>query len=736
MKKIAFIVYPVLSGFLIGCAYFNTFYNIKMYFNRASKATEANKTNMPGSDEQSNYQKAVEKAILLLENYPDSKWADDALLVLGKSYYFLRDYPSSERRLNELISDYPKSDLLNEAKFWQARVKVSTSRFQEAESDLNTLVSQKISKKQTGEVYFFQAKLYESRKDYKKAIEMFQNALNVDGKTWGARAWFAIGNDYDSLGVFDQASSAFRQVLRNNPDPDLAFDAQFRYARSEKELGRFDGAVRVLESLARDEKNKSKVPVLRLEVADCLDLKGDVNGAILTYEDIIEAYPNTEYSAEAYYWLGGLYEEQKKDYERALDNYSQVKKQSARGAYADSAEIKGRDILRLKALRQVVGMALRGEKGEAVEVGSIAQEDTLGRTQQDTSRYANPQYQNPDQTANPSRNPNRIPNANSPGASDNPAGRTNVSSPYRNNPTGLSSLPQDTTLNRARPPVKIAENPELKSFNKEELDKNLFLLAELYLFRFQIPDSALSNYRTLTEKFPKSPYAPQAVYNMGYTYEYIVRDSVRADSCYKKLVEQYPVSPHARGVAKRLRVNYTISEEDSAWTAFHDAERTFLEENNPQKAVKAYLDVWAHFPKTQAAPKALYSTGWVYENAMNAPTEAYALYDSLISRYPNSTYSQKVKAKVEAVKTEKLKKAQPEKKETESKTQAPELKPPVKPEQDQQRAAADSTRTAAKPDSTERIGKENVPQEPEKRTGPADTTGRAGTRNKPTVPVD
>ncbi len=722
MKKISFAVFLFILGFTFGCAYFNTFYNIKMYFNRASKATESNKTTMLGADEQSNYQKAVEKALILLENYPDSKWADDALLVLGKSYYFLRDYPSSERRLNELISDFPKSELLSDAKFWLARVKVSTSRFQEAENDLNTLISQKISKKQTGEVYFFQGKLYESRKDYKKAIEMFQNALNADRNTWGARAWFAIGNDYDSLGVFDQSSAAFRQVLRNNPDTDLAFDAQFRYARSEKGVGHFDGAVRILEALARDDKNRAKVPILRLEIADCLDLKGDVNGAILTYEDIIQAYPNTEHSAESYYWLGGLNEREKRDYERALDNYTQVKKQSARSAYADSAEIKGRDILRLKALKQVVGMALRGEKGEAVEVGSIAQEDTLNRARQDTSRYANPQYPTTDPNTNPNRNPNPILSPNPPGA--------------LNNPTGMSALPQDTTLNRTKAAIKIAENPELKSFNKEELDKNLFLLAELYLFRFQIPDSALSNYRIVTLKFPQSPYAPQALYNMGYTYDYIVRDSIRADSCYRQLVKQYPVSPHGRGVAKRLHMDSAISEEDSAWMAFHNAERMYLEEKNPLEAVKAYLDVWRHFPKTQVAPKALYSTGWVYENAVDAPAEACALYDTLISLYPNSTYSQKVRAKVEAVKTEKSKKAEQEKKEAESKTQTPELKQPVKPEQDQKRTAADSTQTAVKPDSTQRIGKDNVRPEPENRVGPADSSGGNKNRNKPAVTVD
>jgi TolA-binding protein len=661
MKTGRFFIFSLLSVFLTGCAYFNTFYNARKYFQDAYKATEKNKTNDLAGDERSNYQKSVEKSLLLLEDFPDSKWADDALLLLGKSYFYLRDYTASERRLDELIAGFPSSEFVNEARFWLAKNKVATQRFQEAENDLIRLTSQSISKKQKGEIIFYQARFYESKKDFAKAIETYQQVLKTDEKTWGARVWFAIGGAYDSLGIFDRSAEAFRQVLRFSPDPEMEFDAQFRFARAEKDLGQFDEAVRILEKLQRDEKNKAKIPALRLEVADCLTRKGDASGAMLTYQDVIQSNPNTDASAEAHYRLGELFETGRKDYGKALDHFTEVRKQSSRSIFADSADIKGRDILRLKALNQVIGMALRGEKGDAVEVGSMAQEDTLTSAREDSIQQK--------RGSSPS---------DSSGIRDRDSRRTDAL-----DREGRETSQSTDSLAQRKAKRAIAENPELKSFNKEELDKNLSLLAELYLFRFHIPDSALAGYSLLANRFPDSPYTPQALYNLGYLFSTIKHDSIRADSCFRILVRKHPDTPHARGVLKRLGIGHAISAEDSARLAFTQAENVFWSEGNPGGAADQYLKLWKQYPKSSIAPKALYSAGWMYEKALNAPEKALTVYDTLIARFPESPFASNVKAKVGAVKTAKSKPIEPDSSQARDKFRTengPEIKKPVKTE--------------------------------------------------------
>ena len=86
----------------------------------------------------------------------------------------------------------------------------------------------------------------------------------------------------------------------------------------------------------------------------------------------------------------------------------------------------------------------------------------------------------------------------------------------------------------------LVENPELKTFNVDEIDKNLLLLAELYLLRFTQPDSAIERYHVLLRNFSESSYAPQALHNLGYIYAEIESDPEMADSLYRELIRRFP----------------------------------------------------------------------------------------------------------------------------------------------------------------------------------------------------
>ena len=79
--------------------------------------------------------------------------------------------------------------------------------------------------------------------------------------------------------------------------------------------------------------------------------------------DIIEDYKRSVYASKASYMIGKIYEEDKQDFERALDNYKKTKSVGARSVYLDSAEMNSRDIQRLLALQEVVGWGLKGETG-------------------------------------------------------------------------------------------------------------------------------------------------------------------------------------------------------------------------------------------------------------------------------------------------------------------------------------------------------------------------------------
>ena len=98
---------------LSGCAYFNIFYNAEHYYNQAVKPLES------GSQVRVDLlEKSIEKSSKILEFHAESKYVDDALILIGKSYMYLADYTKAIRKFNELITYYAESPYHDEAVYY------------------------------------------------------------------------------------------------------------------------------------------------------------------------------------------------------------------------------------------------------------------------------------------------------------------------------------------------------------------------------------------------------------------------------------------------------------------------------------------------------------------------------------------------------------------------------------------------------------------------------------------
>jgi tetratricopeptide (TPR) repeat protein len=674
----------------LGCAYFNTFYNANRYFNRGYKAVvkaqiKGTKSGTPSASVgKDDFQKSVDKALKLLDYYPNSKYADDALLLLGKAYYHLDENQMALRRFQEMLDRFPDSELRFDAELGMAKAYVAMKQFDDAEAILSGMIQKKITEKQRAEAFFYRGKFFETKKDFQSAVDSYEEVLKTGDKTLRLDAQYAVGDNCDSLKRFDGAVKAFRQVIKLDPQPEIRFEVEFRLAVALKNNREFEEAVKILERLLGDEKNKDHEAEMRLEIGDCLARKGDLEGAITTYRDVIQLKQKAEFTAKAYYALGNIYQERRRDYNRALENFAQVKKESSRVVFADSAEIKARDILRMQALQNVIDQALRGGKGELEEV--IAQRDT---TEQDTvdvfgkkvytfsdsliadSLVYVERIKN-DPAINNKYNEDKLIATSAPDDTSD----TSVNGPkYRgmlrkmgiinwrdvkNFEVSDSDFAKKLEIGRRERMRKkklaaLAENPELKAFKKEELDKNLFLLAELYLFRFSIPDSALNQYRMLVQKFPQSPYTLQSLYNMHHIHRNINKGAISADSTLRRILAEYPNSEYAKSLRKEIGLQSASTEEDTLRALFAEAERLLFDQKNPVGAIEKYKALYEKYPETEYAAKAFYATAWAYENGLDSLHLAYVLYDSLLRRYPASPFTQKAKKKVDAVKEDQKK---------------------------------------------------------------------------------
>ena len=664
-----------LSLFLLitsHCAYFNTFYNAKRYYAKAFHATLMNRTQKVNSTEKTNYQKAIEKASKLVRMYPNSKYVDDALLLMGKSYYHQQEYHQAIRKFLELRNSYPNSELIQETNLWLAKSDLGLEDTREAETKFNQLIKQDLTKTMEAEVYYYLAKLYEENMEFEKAIEAYKKTLETGENNLKQEAAFAIALNYDTLKIYDKSAEYFNKVLDFDPLKELRFNAQFRYAQSIKKLGQFDRGIQLFQKLLVDEQNKAAEAQLRLEIAECLAFKQDIDGAIIAYRDIIEDFKRNIHTARAHYALGNIYEVHRMDYNRALDYFNETQTQMPNSVYADTAKTKARDIQRMQALQQVIEMAKEGTKGELIMEEEEVQEDSLVLedvfTMLDTTRGDTARYYVLVDIGGKAFADSILEERRYRERENDLKWRDNDQNEKEDLPVDWVAWYQDGEIpsfdnlsnefDGLRKRLKdletrgMTDNPDLQLFRVEELDKNLFFLAELYLFRFSLIDSAEQQYHKILDMFPESEYSARALYNLAYIRSDIDGDTSGAHLYLHQIVDRYSESQVYQAALKTLGEKSTVHKSSNLMMLFQEAEDDLWQKNQPEKALRIYKRILIEYPNSSLIPKAMYALGWIYESRLGDSDQAIAAYDSLLNQYPDSEYAKAVQPKLLAVQAE------------------------------------------------------------------------------------
>ncbi|MDM7916560.1 MAG: tetratricopeptide repeat protein, partial [Candidatus Eisenbacteria bacterium] len=114
------------------CVYYNTFFLAKKSFHAAERSVAESKTDKLPSDAERNYDLTLQQCRKVLASHHKSKWADDALYLMGASYYGKGDYDSALVRLAQIPEMFPKSEFRDDALFLTAMAKNKKREHDEA----------------------------------------------------------------------------------------------------------------------------------------------------------------------------------------------------------------------------------------------------------------------------------------------------------------------------------------------------------------------------------------------------------------------------------------------------------------------------------------------------------------------------------------------------------------------------------------------------------------------------
>ena len=713
-KKI--LVVLLVAFWLPGCAYFNTYYNAKKFFNEASKQRKERlktqvvelspeereqlkkqglpstvETSKPSTQEMQSYQKAIEKASKVLEFYPGSKLVDDALLLLGECFFYRQEYSKAERKFQEIIQLYPDSKFVPKARLLMAKTQLGLENFDRAEEQFREIASDDdIDKDLREEAAYELGSLYYEKGAYDLAANEYRKtAKDSDDKLIKAMSLYRLAECLIRLQEYSEAPEILADAVKQSPNEDFKSQATFKLGESYQLLQDYDKAVKTFSDLLSKEYDTKRIPRIKLQLAENLRHKGELDEALKWYTNIIEEHKKTDASARSYFALGEIEQYLNKNYKKAKENYDLVRGEFANSLVAPEARLRADNIQSLLDLRNTIATL----EGRSVQADSMAQGDANSDGDQkegdkddapiDLSmdglwvNYTGRNRPPPKSLAFlPAADLEYAALAQESGATAQPGDSLLLASGK------LASAPRDSAALAQR-------EEEMKKQKGLQLLQKKLALAELLLFSFNMPDSSIDLYQQVAESELDSALCAKALYSQGYIYKTFFKQDQVADSLYRAVLEKYPDTPQAEGARKVMDLPLAKATADTAALLYDEAERTYLHDKDYRRAIDIYKAVAERYPDSEFAVKATFAIGWIYENDIFDYELAASNYQSILDDYPNSPYAKIIKPKFLALDRAK------------------------KEEQARQKTKADSIQKASPPDadSSATVTADSTPQQ-------------------------
>ena len=331
------------------CVYFNTYYNAEKYFRQAEKA-RAEVEERAGSDTgprsgrgrrggsyQGLYDKAVRKASIVLEKYPDSELVDDAMFLAGRALYWQRDYAYGARSFEDLEQNFPDSEYVDRARLWRARCLREQGDMGEARALFTALILEGSdvggrAGMELGDMAFAGGDLRASIQDYRTSLRAFPRTPLSD------RLWLRIGNAHLSLGGpddLDSAAVAYDRAIDEVRADSVEYRARLNRGLVLYHQGESAASLEAYRSLLREGRFRPWEGETRILVGRYHRESGAPSAALDEFERVRNDFPGTGVSAMALYQTGLVYLQDRGDRQQAQEYFREVG-QERRGSEGDS----------------------------------------------------------------------------------------------------------------------------------------------------------------------------------------------------------------------------------------------------------------------------------------------------------------------------------------------------------------------------------------------------------------
>lgn len=620
--------------YLNAVSYFNTFYNAQQLFEDGEEEViigkrdliERNQVNrvftIPASA-RTKFQSSIEKNSKVLSFYPDSKWVDDALLMIGKAYFYMEDDVRAERKFLELAVQFPSSDLIPESQLWLGKSLMRQKKIDPAIKQFEEILSKgsKIDDDIAGEATYELAQYYFSINNFSSAIKFYNSSVElVNDNELKTQIYFQIGKCYTSQNQYELAEQAYIKAAENSPLYSLLFQSKLQQIKTHGLQKKYDVALEELNNLLDDTKNTEFFSVIHYEIASVLAIQGKTTESLERYRYVDTAYARTDEAARSYFAIAKYYESIEVNYDSARISYNKARTEFP------SSEINKEATLKADIFNKYSSLSLDLTKYDSLFTSAVfnkAQFDSGIVSVRDSLKLKK-------DTVAAVREDSKFKKMTKPGKQES----------QKDTIQAFDSTKIKESLLRELLYTKLIDSLQ------RSIVRTKFDLAGLFYLELQNADSALFWFDNIVKNNPMSEFAPRALYTIAEIYrgEKQIEKGI-LDSIYKVIVVQYPSSPYANEARKNIGLPIVEAEKDSIMEMFEKAE-VLAETKKYDQAIVLFKNIGETYSISSLSPKALYTAGWHYENSLMKNDSAIAVYRRLLVKFPVSSFAVSIRSKI------------------------------------------------------------------------------------------
>ncbi|MFP4164090.1 MAG: tetratricopeptide repeat protein [Chitinispirillaceae bacterium] len=361
--KILLVSVSVLITFQ--CAYFNTFYNAETAFDSAfrkhSEILEKYPDSLvvaPSAEIESQYDRAIEKSLKMLDVYPrKKKLQDEAYFLMGKAAFYKNDFRASIGYMRELQVQFPSSPLVPESFLYMAKSHILDGNLSVAEEIIMQILTKYPHLDEDHQATLLSVEIAIRRGGRSQAINLLQKIRSsVLDENRQIDILLRMAELHIELKQYEKAYNLLRKAPRIRKFSYLMYRVDRSIYHCYDALDSLPQALELLDEMYRNRSYREYQGEILFNKGITLRKMGRIAEAMALFEKLVESYDLERYTdfkdirGKAYFELALLHQMKRGDYEKAKEAYSEAQK-AEDSFIAQTASKRVQALKKLKKLR-------------------------------------------------------------------------------------------------------------------------------------------------------------------------------------------------------------------------------------------------------------------------------------------------------------------------------------------------------------------------------------------------